>query len=248
MTYKDLAFDALKEVGIYQAGDVPAPEDLTDALSMLTRLIDNCNADDRAIYAEAFPTYTLTPSLSPHTIGPTAATWSATQRPEALLGANLIIPGSAANANTRIDVRDWQWWQAQSVPTLTSAYPTDVYYQPDWPNGSLYFWPVPTVAYDVQLAVRLVLDAAFNANTTFSLPPGYRDYLTTTTAMALLSQYGAAARPTPNLAQRALRAEQRVFGANSLVPRIRTAQSGVPTGAESGTRTNFNYLSRTFNS
>lgn len=247
MTYKDLAFDALKEVGIYQAGDVPSPEDLTDALSMLVRIIDNCNADDRAVYAEVFTSYTLVPSLSPHTIGPSAATWSATQRPEKIDGANLILPATPTNVNVPIRVVDWQWWLAQPVQGLTTTYPTDVYYEPAWPNGNLYFWPVPTAAYDVQLALRTVLNSAFSPTTTFTLPPGYRDFFTTETAMALLSQYGAAARPAPNLAQRNREGRQRVFGANGVVPRIRTAQSGVPTGQEAGTRTTFNYYSRTWN-
>lgn len=247
MTYKDLAFDALKELGIYQAGDTPSAEDLADALSMLTRVVDNCNADDRAVYAEAFPEYTLVPSLQPHTIGPTLATWTATQRPERIDGANLILPATPNNTNIPIRVNDYQWWLNQPVPGLTTNYPTDLYYQPDWPNGKIFFWPVPTTAYDVQLALRLVLDSAFNANTTFTLPPGYRDYYTTTTAMALLSSFGAAARPAPNLPQRQRMAEQRVFGANVVVPRIATAQSGVPTGDESSIRTSFNYYSRTWN-
>lgn len=247
MTYKDICFAALKEIAVYQAGDVPAQEDLTDVLGKLQRLIDNWNADDRAIYAQAFPEYTLVPNLSPHTIGPSTATWSATQRPEKIDGCNLILNTSPNNQNIPIRVNDWQWWLSQPVPSLTTAYPTDVYYQPDWPNGKLFFWPVPTTAYDVQLAIRLVLDSAFNASTTFTLPPGYQDAITLTLAEDCISMFGAAARPAPTLPFKAKEARQRVFGANAVVPRIRTAQSGVPTGQESGTRTSFNYHSRTWN-
>lgn len=247
ITYRNICFDALGELQMYQAGDVPAPEDLDFTQQKLVRLLDNWNADDRAVYAEVFDTFTLVPSLSPHTIGPSGATWTLSQRPESIEGMSLILPATPNNVNIPIIVRDYQWWMAQSVQALTTNYPTDCYYETDWPNGKLFFWPIPQAAYDVQLTRRTVLDSAFSISASFSLPPGYRDAITLTLAEDLVSSFGAAARPAPLLPQKAREARARVFGANAMVPRIATADYGMPTGAESATMTTFNYYSRTWN-
>lgn len=241
VTYRDLCLEALQELQMYQAGDIAPPEDLEFAQKKLVRLLDNWNADRRAVYAEVFETFTLTPSLSPHTIGPTG-TWVTAQRPETIDGMNLVLTGSIT---APIALQDYQWWLANANQTLTSAIPTDCYYEPAWPNGKLYFWPVPTTVYGVQIVRRVVLDSAFAIGGTFTLPPGYRDAITLTLAEDLVSSFGVAAQPSPALPTKAREARQRVFGANTIVPRIRTADDGVPDGT-GGNLTTFDYRSRTF--
>ena len=102
-----------------------------------------------------------------------------------------------------------------------------MYYSPDWPNGSLYFWPVPSVAYGVQLETRYVLSEITDADyaTTFSMPPGYQRALTLTLAEDL-------AGPLPvtlsqALVQKAAMARAIVFANNNAPVRIKTRQSGM---------------------
>ena len=243
MTTSDLCTDALGEIGAARSGDVPPPEDLDLASRVLNRIFDDLNAEDAGVYADVFASFVLTPNLQPHTIGLAAntPTWTVTggSRPEAILAANLILTTSTPNVDTKIEVRDRAWWMAQSVKTLTSAFPTDVFYSADWPNGSLYFWPVPTTAYSVRLLLRITL-ASLALTDTFTLPPGYQSALTLTLAEQLAKPFGQAL--TPDLVTRAAKARERVFRRNDVTPPYRAADAGIP-GAR-GRGRGFNYLTR----
>jgi hypothetical protein len=110
MTYGDLVTEALKEIRAARAGDVPSPDDMADGVSILNRIIDFWNANQRTVYSEDFQDFTLVPSLSPHTIGPTG-TFNITQRPRqhrVRLGESRRLAGglSAGHDSRRCVVRE----------------------------------------------------------------------------------------------------------------------------------------------
>jgi hypothetical protein len=189
-TALNICQDALFEIGVLAPGESLQAADGAFALGKLNRLIDNWNAERAAVYSDQFEAYTLVPSLAPHTIGPTGATFTVTQRPVTIEGASVILDNVTPAVYVPIAVRDAAWWDAQTVPDLTAEFPTDVYYEPAWPNGKLWFWPVPTTAYGVNLMTRIVL-AELTLASSFSLPPGYKDAITLTLAEDLASPYGA---------------------------------------------------------
>jgi hypothetical protein len=238
VTILDLIEEALGEIGVLAAGDTATAEDADLGLRKLNRLFDNWSAERAAVYAQAFNTYVLTTNLSPHTIGPTAATWSATQRPVTIEAAGLVLTTPTPDVRIPITPRDADWWAAQPVKALTGTVPTDLYYQPDWPNGKLFFWPVPTVAYSVELSTRVLL-AQVALTDTFTLPPGYRDAITLSLAESLLAVF-----PTGEIAAlivgQAAKARARIFGVNDRAPRIATQDVGMPGGGGGS----FNYLTR----
>lgn len=227
MTVLDLCTDAAQECGAIAIGETLEAAAVQQVLGKLRRLLNNWNADQRAVYAAAFDTYTLVPSLDPHTIGPTG-TFVVTIRPVSLDGANLILPSSPTGVQTPIKVRDKQWWLAQTVPDISTTYPTDVYYQADWPNGKLYFWPIPTAAYQVQLMTRVLLNDLPDLTTTFTLPPGYQDAITLTLAEDCLTLFPAAAPGVAaQLERKGREARTRIFANNDPTPKLRTADSGL---------------------
>ena len=226
-TALNLCEDAAREIGVFGEGNSLQPADANFLLGVFNRLLDNWNADRAAVYASAFQSFTLTPSLSPHTIGPTAATWTMAVRPVAITSAALILTGGDLDIYTPIAIRDNQWWAAQTVPDLETSIPTDLYYQPDFPLGKLYFWPVPTVAYQVDLETRVLL-AQVSLTTVLSLPPGYRDAMTLTVAEQACRAFG---RPVaPDLAASASMARARIKAVNDVTPNLVTQDSGMPGG------------------
>lgn len=237
-TASALVTNALFEIGACSAGDVPAAEDATFALGKLNRLIDRWNAEKPFAYRDVFQIYTLTPSTSPETIGPTGG-FGAAQRPQAIIGANLTIPASSPSIMLPIEIRDAQWWLKQRVKSIETSVPTDLYYEPTWPDGSLYFWPVPNVAYGVQLQMRFIL-VAFAWTDSFSMPPGYEDALTLSLAEELATPYGAMQR-LPDIARRAQQARGVIATANYTIPDAVLGDGGMPT--IDGTRgSRWNYL------
>lgn len=243
MTIRDLCTQSAMDMGVIGQGETLSAPDASVYLGLLQRLLNAWNANRLSVYASSMLQFTLVPNLSPHTIGPTGATWTATIRPVSLDGANLVLTPSTPPVNTNIKVRDDQWYFSLTTPTLTSTYPTDVYYQPDWPLGKLFFWPVPTFAYDVQLKVRVLLDESVDLNDEFSLPPGYWDAIVLTLEEMAMRPF---AKPYDgNLASAATKARALIYGNNDITPHLITKDYGMTPGRNQGTRADFNWLSGT---
>ena len=232
LTAADICRAALLDLNVFEPSDSVSNDDLAFVLTKLNRILDNWNADRQATYADQFTQFTLTPSLSPHTIGPTG-TWVTSQRPVSIEGASLVFP-TANSPEVGITLRDAEWYNSLSVPSLAGSTPTDLYYEPAWPNGRLNFYPVPSAAYKVSLWTRVVL-AQLALTDTFTLPPGYWDALTLTLSENIAATYE---KTVPALLSRqANDARARVFNANLEIPRLVTADSGMPSTDSSGSGT-----------
>jgi hypothetical protein len=168
ITGRDLVTDAMLWINAIDAVEVPSAEEAAFVLRALNRILDNWNADRAAVYADAFNTYTLTPALSPHTIGP-SGTWVVTSRPVSVEGAVLVF-NTTNNPQVGITLRDASWYRSLLAPSVSTSTPTDLYYEPDWPNGKLFFWPVPSTAYQVTLWTRVLL-ARLGLNDAFTCRP-----------------------------------------------------------------------------
>jgi hypothetical protein len=234
-TWTDIITEAFLEIRVARAGDVLSSDLFARGLRVANSIIDQWNAERLRVYADMFVTNTLTPSLQTHTIGP-SGTWTQTSRPVSIEGASVLL-GGTDNPKTPIVIRDAQWWNDQTVPSVTAAFPTDLYYQPDWPNGSIVFWPIPTTAYQVELWVRMLLSAVTNPTADFSLPPGYQRAIELTLAEALAPGQGQTFSEEQKTAARDAR--EIAFGNNVVIPNLRTLDAGMP-GSRGG-----GYLYRT---
>ena len=238
ITPRQICTDALRELGVISLGETVPAEYADFVLGRLQQIFNNWNADRQAVWASAFLEFTLTPNLAPHTIGPTG-TFVVDSRPVLIEGAYLVLNTSTPNVDLPITIRDADWWLAQSVPDLTSSITTDLYYQPDVPNGKLYFWPVPTTAYGVGLKARVLVDDTLTLDTSLDFPPGYQQAATLTLAEDVATPLG---RELPALTERRAReARARAFANNQQTPRLMTADYGM-VGAHGGNRADFNWL------
>lgn len=238
-TIRDLCQDALEELNIVGAGSTMSAEDAVKARNKLRSLLNQWNAKREAVYATLFSTFTLVPNTAPHTIGPNAATFTVTQRPVSIEAIGLGINTSNPTVFLPLNVRDAAWWQANSVPALTSDIPTDFFYNPTWPNGEINFWPVPTAAYPVQIQSRVLLDDLVDLNDTFDLPPGYFEALSLSLAESCARSFGRPIRP--DLKADAAMARAVIFANNDVVPRIATKDLGMESPG-AGLRPSFNWL------
>ena len=221
-TARDVVTAALEELGVVGATLELSDADLALGLRRLNRLINAWNANGQAIYAETIQTFTLTPSLQPHTIGPSGATWTvSTLRPVRIVAANVI----QSDVRSPLWLRTREWWMAQTTPTQTSALPTDLYYEPTWPNGSVYLSPVPSAAYSMELLLQVVL-ATYVAADTLTLPPGYEEALTLTLAEALVNPMTVPMPPSLPMAAQAARGV--IFATNVTTPPLITNDIGLP--------------------
>lgn len=233
--------EALAELNVIQPGaSIPAPIS-TIVLSKLNQIIDNWNAEREKVWAQIFSSFTLVAGLSPHTIGPSGATFTVVQRPVTLDGCSLNLNALTPNVFIPIDVIDWQLYQRLSVPSIATAIPTMVYYETDWPNGKLFFYPVPNFAYAVRLAIRTLMGVV-TLNDNLDLPQGYQSAITLTLSEDSATLLGRAvpAQTTKN----ALAARLRIGANNTIVPKLDLRDGQQEPRSD---MSDFNYHSRSFN-
>lgn len=225
-TVLDIITDSLSEIGSYAQGEVPSAADAQFALRKLNRMLDAWNARRLMIYTTTFAQYTLVPGLIPHTIGPSGATYTVSQRPVRIEAANIILNNVVPYVKSPLNIRNDQFWENQPVPTITTTLPTDLYYSPAWPNGQLYIWPVPTVAYGLELWYWQVISQFAALTDTVSFPPGYQNAIVYSLAVEMANAFGK--QVSGSLATLANNAFNYIFGNNSDSPQIATTDSGIP--------------------
>jgi hypothetical protein len=235
LTESDIVGDAFIELGVMNAVDPMDGNNAALGLARLNMILDSWNGAGNGVFAQVFSDVTLTPALVPHTIGPTGTFVVASGRPARIDSASTILN----NSRVPMWVRDNAWYRRLDVPSMAGALQTDVYYEPSWPNGSLYFWPVPTTPRVVTLEYASLL-AQLASGDAFTLPPGYLEALTLTLAESLAAPMRVAL--SPETVKNASKARAQVFAANVRIPRIATADAGMPgggafTGVEPGHET-----------
>ncbi len=229
--------EALQELNVYMPGVSADAPDAAFCLSKLNQIFDNWNAERRAVWCDIFSSFTLTDGLSPHTIGPTGATWTMAIRPVTLDGCFLNLNTQTPNVFVEIDRINKETYERYiSVPSIATSIPTCVYYEKDFPNGKLFFYPVPNYAYEVRISSRQLL-AAVALTDSINFPPGYQSAITLTLEEDICTGMG---RTVPDIvSMKARQARARIF-ANNTEPLLVNFKDG----QQDDRRSNYNYHDR----
>lgn len=236
-TARDICSGALLELGAYAPGETPSQNDMAFALYKFNQLVDSWNAQNNCIFAKSFTTYTIVTSTQPLTIGPSGANYTATVRPVQVIAANVIINDGSQDVRVPLNIRDEAWWMANAVPGVEGTIPTDLFYNPTWPLGKLYLWPIPTVANELELETNGLL-SSYTLATTFTMPPGYEKALVLTLAEDMQDAFG---KYPSNLPGNASKARAVIKSVNSRPPRLST-DVGIPNQGSGSERGDFNWL------
>jgi hypothetical protein len=258
-TVEDICQDAAIEVGLIGPGEPLDGEIGQWIFRKINYLLDTWATSKKYVYASAFNDYVLPSNLpvaadgsAKATIGPgPTATYFATQRPVKILSASAIINNTTPPVLAPIQIDDNQWWAGVTLPGITSMYPTNLFYNPAFPNGELYLWPISNTNFGLRLETWAIL-SQFNTITdpiggpgsTFTVPPGYRTAIMLSVAESL--QAGAE-KTKPDLKANAAAARAAIFGNNAPPANISTRDSGMPGNQESRRSTTFSYRTRTWN-
>jgi hypothetical protein len=247
-TVQDIIADAMIECGMLAPGETPDGESGQWAFRKLNYLLDVWAAERKYVVTTVFQTFTLVPGLSPHLIGSSpAATFSVAQRPVRIESCSLLINSGNQQIDLPMNIRDDDWWAAQQVKNIQTNIPTDLYYSQDWPDGSIYFWPVPNTANDVRMQLWTLLQQYDSITDNLggpgsvvgTMPPAYRTAIMLTLAETLLP--GAKLEAHALLIESARRARAAIFGNNAKSPRINTQDLGMPKAGRA--RPDFNWMS-----
>jgi hypothetical protein len=219
---------ALRKLGVEAQGEAVSADNGQFMLGELNRMVNAWCARNLMLYSRGFSKYTLIVNHSPHTIGPTGTApdfTCAVGRPVEIVSASLVLTSSTPNLDIPLRIRDDDWWASVTLKSLTSTLPTDLYYSPDFPKGSLYFWPVANSVNDVRLETRSLVSQFADLVTDYDLPFGYEDALVCSLAEIALVSY-----PRPEtqglIIEQARNARAVIASVNARSPNISTEIGG----------------------
>ncbi len=226
---EDLIKNSLYEIGYVSAEQTLSDDDKAFCLSRLNRMIDSWKTQRRFVYAIEAKEYPWGVSQQSYTIGPTGDFVLATGRPVKIEDhCNLIIVGTT-NVRVPLPLINVEQYSAIGIPTLSSGIPIKVYYQPTYPNGTLYPWPYPTdVANILELFIWEQVNKFSGLTETLNLPPGYEEAITQSLAELLCVPFGRAIEP--DLRQSARDARHNIANVNTTAPTQQTDYVSSPGG------------------
>lgn len=254
----DICKMAMVKIGALDPLDVPDATEAADVQGQANILIDSWNAAQEYVWANVFFTGALIPNHQPLLIGPTGDVGfnqaaGVLQRPVKILDANILlnalagppwIGATTVKLHMTVHQDKGKWWAKKTAPGVQSTTPTDLYYEPDFPNGSMFVWVVPTVAYPIELMLQTLL-AQYQLADTVSFPQGG--------LMAFVYSLAEMIAPdfempwTAALEQLKRAALRRFTRLNIASPQMGTRDAGLPGGLVHGKRSDYNYRSKQVN-
>jgi hypothetical protein len=136
----------------------------------------------------------------PYTIGPGGD--FDTERPSnqgSITAANLILTSTSPEVRVPLGIYTDDAYDANQLPSMSNTQPTGMYYNPTYDNdlGSVFLWPVPTIATnDLELFIQKSVAQFSNLSTTYYVPDGYPQAMKYNLADRLQAPYGRELAPS----------------------------------------------------
>jgi len=216
-TARTLITQSLKDLGAIAVGETPTADEANDALECLNQMIQTWQTESLIVYAknQQVFTYPVTGQQT-YTIGPTGD--FVTTRP--------IRIDAALNR----DANDNDYWfyvakdfsdYAQLITKAVSAQlQTVLYYDPTYPNGTIYLWPTPNDSgYRLVLWTWTSVTEFTSLDAVITLPPGYERALRSNLAIDLAARYGRDIMPS--LGVTAVDSKAQIKRTNMTIPTLK---------------------------
>ena len=230
----DIALNALKLLGIEEAGETSTYEDLNDGMIFLNLLLDEWSIDREKIYARSEDSIVMTVGKGAYTIGPgmDIDTNTPVKIEQGFLRNLDMTPYLDYPLNVTMLQEEYNDMPIKYIETI----PTRLYYHTTWPTGTIYFDFLPIKAYELHLFSWKALTSFTDINQTIILPDGYKAALTYNLAVAFAPAFGKEA--PASVSARAVMLSSKISAKNSEIPRIKL--QGIPGSGGSNLGSIFN--------
>jgi hypothetical protein len=196
-TTQELIKAAYRKIGVVAVGETPSDDEMQDALLMLKVIFRNWAAKVGPIYVTTTDTHTLTSGTTSYTIG-SGATIN-TARPSMIKAAYATENG----LDYDLDIIDEKTYLKIADKDIGYNYPSKLWYQPTYPNGTIYLWPPGGGTLTIHSYKQLSEPSALT--TSIQFPGEYDAAIIWNLAEQMSPEYGM--EPTPyimNMAQETL--------------------------------------------
>ena len=180
-TAQTLINAALRSIGTYASGESPSAQELADGLEALRFMLQSWSARNIRLYYTKQDTKVLTGAAS-YTIG--AGGSIDTVRPASIRGAYVR---DGAGSDHTLDIIDEARYRSISLKSIGEI-PEYLYYNPEYPLGVLYLYPLGTGTLYLD-SLKPLTDPTLVTDT-ISFPPEYNEAIKYNLAVRLSSEYG----------------------------------------------------------
>lgn len=224
-TALDLIKGALKDIGILDPSEVPSASEAADGLTALNQMLGSWSNESLIAYDRAHEKFTLTAGQQSRTIGPTGD--FVTARPLEIEVAQIEYQNSSPLTEfPPLKILTREQWAGIAQKDIQSDVSTMLFYEPTFPNGTIYLYPVPSVANKLVLTTRKALTAISSLTTAISLPPGWDMAIQKNLALLLAPSYRR--EPSQLLLMQAQESKAAIENTNAtLNPRLMQCDVGV---------------------
>jgi len=218
MTGTEVITAAFQELGIIVSGGVPNANDLAWGLGKMNRMLKSWSADGINLHYRVEESFSLVSGTPSYAIG-SDATFD-TVRPKTIEKA--FIRDSNHDYPVRIRPAAEYWDLTEKT---TQDRPVKLYYDPTYPNGTIYLYYTPNSAYSMHIVSQKSLLTYVSAATEIVLPGEYEDAIVLNLAIRFASRYGKTV--SADLRLDAKEAFSNVKGLN-LSSQIKGVELGIP--------------------
>lgn len=188
-TANDIIVTSLKLIGQLGQGETASDADITDGLEALNTMLDSWRINRLNVYRLNEISFTLTANKSSYTIGDGGE--FDTERP--------VNVQSAFIRQNSIDypmyVLPKAAYDSISDKMIVSNLPYQLYYEPAYPLGTVFLYPVPSATNDLHMDVWQTLQQFNTLTEELSLPPGYERAIKYNLASEISPLFGVEAPP-----------------------------------------------------
>lgn len=187
-TGSDLVASAMRLIGALAEGETATSQAMTDGLAICNRLIDGWAIQEGTILTVGRHVFPLVNNQSTYSVGPTG-NFSMT-RPTDIQNAGLVYLTPTPNTEWPLGKLTDDEYAVIGIKDLVSTFPTQFYYNPTMPNGSLFVWPTPNTVNNIALYTLDATSQFPDMTTSVTLPPMYARALIFNTAVDLGIEFG----------------------------------------------------------
>ena len=194
-TAQGLINRAMRLSGVIGKGETPDADESADGLTALNAMLDSWQLERLLVYQIVQGSYTWSANTTSRTIG-SGGNFNA-QRPVRIESA--YFRDSNNNDYPLTVLQDRTEYDAITIKSTTSTIPQWLFYDPAYPLGVLYAYPISTVQWTLKLNTWQTLQSFTALTTELALPPGYERAIAYNLAMEIAPEFGAGAKMDPQV-------------------------------------------------
>lgn len=226
-TLGDIVNEALKLSGRLGLGQTALAEDATLGWSYLQMMLQQWDQQRIKVYRTQDYSIVSTGAVS-YTVGPSGDidTGASSVRPPRVVSAFVRLITATNEPDWPVEIlnarEDYNQIRLKSLTSVSSF----LWYDPAWPLGVAYPWPVLTASeYELHLSLLTQLPYVFATQATvFSIPYVYYWAMITNLAMRLRGRYGIGTYPGDVVPSQAISSINALKETNNTIPRLQMPQ------------------------